>query len=171
MYEPCGYRLNLSLHLDFSEAEIYISLNANPKPHIFQLYSAHLIKDKSDERRESHAMCIWEPETATWTQHSAPERWHKTPLVPSGPLQQGLATLPRPSASGKQLLSCAQGQSSSPAEKGRRAGQSKGAGAVLWLCGLRGKAYSLLCSAVRLCRLLSHLCSFALAGPPKLQEI
>lgn len=156
MYELCGYRLNLSPHLDFSEAEIYISLNANPKPHIFQLYSTQLIKDKSDESHESHA-CVSE----SWRQHLG----HKT-LHLSGDTNSPCALWSLGAGAGhaaKTLCfweaapSLCTGAELLPCWRRRKGRSGQGVGAVLWLCGWHGKASSLLCSAARLCRLLRRL--------------
>ena len=124
----------------------------NPNHTFFSLDSSHWMKDKSDIKdvkpvhvylrdggsNSDTTVCTW--------------MVTQTPLVPSGPLWQGLTMLPRPSAPGKQFLPCAREQSSSPDEEGREGGQG-----IWWPSALCEKASSLLCSAARLCRLLSHL--------------
>lgn len=136
-----------SPHLDFSEAEIYIR---KPQTTHFPAVFSPSHKRQIRWKPWKPCMCIWELEQL---RHSAlhPSSDTSSPCA-LWPLVAGLAMLPRPSASGKQLLPCAQLQSSSRAEEGGKAGQ--------------GRVQELSCGFVvcmgrlcppQLCRLLKHL--------------
>lgn len=154
VYESCGYRLNLSPRLDFSEAEVHIGLNANPKPHIFQLYSAHLVIDESDERRGSHAC-----ESENWRQ----QHRHSTLCLSSGTkCPCALCSLMTGLGPAAQTLCCwvaapdLYRHSCSPAEEGGKAGQGRVEGLSCGFVVCMGGLFPPL-----LCRLLRHLCKAA----------
>lgn len=80
---------SLCPRLDFSEAEIYVSLNAKPKPCIFSPDSSHWVEDKSDKRSETCARVSerWRQQLRHNTLHLSGDT--KTPWCPLVPYGRG----------------------------------------------------------------------------------
>lgn len=156
---------SLCCRLDCSEAEIYVSVNAKPKPRVF------LPRSIPPAKRCETCACVSE----RWRQQLGYNTLHLSSDTNSPgalwPLMAGVDHAAETLCAWERVSSLCMGAEFFPWEEGRA---GLGLGAVRWPSALHEKASSLLCSGAGLCRLLSlpvQSCGFALAGPANLQEI